>query len=333
MPKSSFKLGKFQKCWTDLPEFKGWLRESENGEGFCRLCSTTLRPHVTDLKRHSVTKKHKDKVAASVSQNSVTNLFPKISNDLQLKKKKRELRLCVFASDRLLPVTLRMMWTMAQSYDCVCLQVTDFCLLHEDDVNYGTVFLHELGKSKLCAQTKSDLKLRARNFLIHLFVGLQKRLTGAFTLQSKIHQFSYEEFMEKRFKMGDFPAPFFPQAPALQAEIESQCQQVQNTHWKSSTTEEFWIEVNNCTDAVGNYPYRALSQGVLKILCLPVSNAEVERVFSQVNVVKDKKRNRMKTDLLESILFIKFGLRRLGQKAQHFIPPASICNYTSSIYT
>jgi len=50
----------------------------------------------------------------------------------------------------------------------------------------------------------------------------------------------------------------------------------------------------------------------LKILCLPIpiSNGEVERVFSQVSLQKNSVRSKMKNELLESILRCKFGLSK-----------------------
>ena len=113
----------------------------------------------------------------------------------------------------------------------------------------------------------------------------------------------------------------------------AQCDLIQNDHWESDDTETFWLEVHNRQNALGEFTYRSVSNGVLKILCLPVSNAEVERVFSQVNVVKDRKRSRMALELLESVLYIKFGLSRLGEKSKTFIPPRSLCKFDSKIYS
>lgn len=48
------------------------------------------------------------------------------------------------------------------------------------------------------------------------------------------------------------------------------------------------------------------------VLSLPHSNAEVGRVFSQVSVVKDKLRNRMFLQTLNSALYIRYGLKLSG---------------------
>ena len=42
-------------------------------------------------------------------------------------------------------------------------------------------------------------------------------------------------------------------------------------------------------------------------LCAPVSNASLERLFSQMNIVKSNTRNRLKNDALNAVLRIKIS--------------------------
>ncbi len=203
-----------------------------------------------------------------------------------------------------------------------------------EDVNFGAVFLEEMRKSRLSEEEKTGLKMRARDFLKFLFMGLQKRMVGAFSLLKKIKHFSLPEFLSRKFQPGDFPRPFFEQNSVMLVEIEEKCREIQKRHWNERTnTSAFWSEVHNTTDATGGYPFRILSEGVLKMLVLPISNAEVERSFSQVSIIKDKRRNRMETELLLSVMYCRFGLRRVESKLSSWMPPASICKYTSEIYS
>jgi hypothetical protein len=68
------------------------------------------------------------------------------------------------------------------------------------------------------------------------------------------------------------------------------------------------------------------------MLCLPISNAEIERVFSQVNLVKNSRRAAMKDNLLVAILYCKFGLSKFGKTASDFIPTTKMLRFTSSVY-
>lgn len=60
-------------------------------------------------------------------------------------------------------------------------------------------------------------------------------------------------------------------------------------------------------------PYDELSSFVLTILNLLHSNSEIERVFCQMNIIKNKLRNRMKTVSTNALLHIRCGLQRTGK--------------------
>ena len=57
------------------------------------------------------------------------------------------------------------------------------------------------------------------------------------------------------------------------------------------------------------YVFKEIADYVLTCHCLPVSNAFVERVFSIVSFMKDKYANRMKTEMLDSLLILKSHLQ------------------------
>ncbi|XP_012543533.1 uncharacterized protein LOC105840987 [Monomorium pharaonis] len=45
---------KYKQIWETYPQFKKWLTyDKENDTAFCKVCQTKLRPHKTDLERHS----------------------------------------------------------------------------------------------------------------------------------------------------------------------------------------------------------------------------------------------------------------------------------------
>lgn len=68
---------------------------------------------------------------------------------------------------------------------------------------------------------------------------------------------------------------------------------------------QFWPKVYNYKDAGGSYAFRKLAEFVLKILFLLSSNAVVERVFSVMNTLKTKSRNRINVNMLDTLLRIK----------------------------
>lgn len=67
----------------------------------------------------------------------------------------------------------------------------------------------------------------------------------------------------------------------------------------------FWINVLNINDSSGKQAFKDLAEFSLRVLSLPLANAIVERVFSIMNSVKTKARNRMQMSTLEAVLKIK----------------------------
>lgn len=67
----------------------------------------------------------------------------------------------------------------------------------------------------------------------------------------------------------------------------------------------FWVNVLHVKDSGGKYAFKELAEFVLRTLSLPLAKATVERVFSIMNFVKSKSRNRMQISTLEAIIRIQ----------------------------
>ena len=81
----------------------------------------------------------------------------------------------------------------------------------------------------------------------------------------------------------------------------------------SETVEEFWTRARRSSNH-----YDKLCAFIFDILTLPVSTADVERVFSSVSFIKNKCRNRLHLTSLEPILSLKAGLKFLGKEGHSF---------------
>ena len=71
----------------------------------------------------------------------------------------------------------------------------------------------------------------------------------------------------------------------------------------------FWGTISQMTDTSGEYRFPIVSRLMTSLLSLPHSNAEVERIFSQVAITKTKLRNSLKSSTLDSILVTKQSLQ------------------------
>lgn len=122
------------------------------------------------------------------------------------------------------------------------------------------------------------------------------------------------------------------------SKIEFQWTKLNLIDWKNiSNTATFWTEVSQYKDASGENPFNELCNLAKCLLVLPWSNAEVERAFSQLNLVKTGLRNRMGNTMINAILTIRAALRRLGKCCRDYEFPDNmlkdVANMTTATYT
>ncbi len=89
--------------------------------------------------------------------------------------------------------------------------------------------------------------------------------------------------------------------------LDQQWSRISSLEWAvvgDSDVEQFWVNVAAHKDMSGSRDFQELAGFALSLLALPFSNASVERVFSQMNLIKTKLRNRMQQGLLEAILHV-----------------------------
>ncbi|XP_031826349.1 uncharacterized protein LOC116424286 isoform X2 [Nomia melanderi] len=72
---------------------------------------------------------------------------------------------------------------------------------------------------------------------------------------------------------------------------------------------EFWFSVSNLKDDLGNLLYDEIGKLAFLCLSLPQSNADVERFFSMITDIKNKKRNRLDTQMICAMTRIKLYLQ------------------------
>ena len=67
----------------------------------------------------------------------------------------------------------------------------------------------------------------------------------------------------------------------------------------------FWNHMEKCMSGSGEMLYPILSRLMKALLCLPHGNADCDRIFSHVQLIKTKTRNRMGLRLLNNLLTYK----------------------------
>lgn len=201
------------------------------------------------------------------------------------------------------------------------------------NVYFGYEFDQILNTSKSNDEKKRQLKERCLRFLQVLLKQLQQRLPKNIDILETISSLS----VQNTLKVIKDPLTGLAQLLKIDVrtidKINVQWANILSVKWmEKSNTIKFWNEVLSYTDASGLNPFQDLANLAMQILVLPWSNAEVERLFSQMNVVKNKLRNRMGPKLLDSILTIRSGLKRHKVCCSKYVLPKNIIG-KSSVYS
>lgn len=162
-------------------------------------------------------------------------------------------------------------------------------------------------------------------FLRHLFKELKLRLPNNIGILRQAALLSPSNTL-KVVKESLIPLMVLLNVPAESITlIDFQWRKITLVPWeKTADVASFWSEVIRYRDASGENPFKELSEFALCVLVLPWSNAEVERVFSQVNIVKTKLRNRMTTSMANALLTVRAELRRNDKCCHDYVLPESV---------
>ena len=95
----------------------------------------------------------------------------------------------------------------------------------------------------------------------------------------------------------------------------------------SYTVSRFWGLVATLKDGSGSKKFPTVGSLIKSLLSLPHSNADVERIFSQVTLIKTKHRNNLKTSTMDAILMTKGSL---PCDCVHYKPDLDMCKAMNS---
>lgn len=193
----------------------------------------------------------------------------------------------------------------------------------------GYTFEQALNDYNFDEISKQNIILRCVRFTKKLCHELKNRLPSNLILLEKMHLLHPSECLKHlSFKSSIRElAKEFCNDPSEITKIETQYDHLGKNDWKHvQTSQTFWAEVAQYRDSCGLNPYAELVNLAVFLLSLPYSNAEVERMFSQMNIVKSKLRNKLKLRTVNSILIIRNTLKVQKKCCHNFDLPAQVIN-------
>lgn len=78
---------------------------------------------------------------------------------------------------------------------------------------------------------------------------------------------------------------------------------------KQKNVEDFWVYLYNW-EIDGEFKFKNLATFVLQVISLPHSSADCERLFSKVNLIKTKIRNKLQTETLNGLLLFSQHIKQ-----------------------
>jgi len=180
-------------------------------------------------------------------------------------------------------------------------------------------------KKRITSAEEKNVRHRCKNFLLSLYKQIKQRLPDNIYILEKINLFSVDNVL-KHQKLPITSLLTEMNIDPLQITlIEMEYNKLHLVKWNNiHHTVHFWGEVYKYRDAAGENPFKNIAEIALLFLVLPISNAEVERIFSQLNLIKNKTRNNLSLNMINSILCVRYGLKRHGKCCHDYELPEKI---------
>lgn len=192
----------------------------------------------------------------------------------------------------------------------------------------------ELFSKEINPQMLVNVKGRCIDFTKKLIIELRNRLPSNLKVLRKMNLFSSKNCLRVLKEPIIEIAALLGYTPEEVDKINDQWTNLTLIKWVNvNTTIDLWNEIYFYKDSAGINPFRELADLAVKILSLPHSNADVERLFSQTNIIKNKLRNRMQTSTLAAILTIKTSLKRMQKSCCTYVLPHDVISKIGTMKT
>lgn len=185
--------------------------------------------------------------------------------------------------------------------------------------------IQKMKEQGLTPANEEAIRGRCVQFVIHLLEEIKNRLPENVYLMQNISQISVDRALRHNKNSLVDLMTHFHKMPEFIEKVEEQWRQIHLIKWtETKDTKYFWNEVLELKDAEGVVRFKELGSFAVSLLILPHSNADIERIFSQMNIIKNKQRNKMKLKLLTSILTIRSAVSLEKKCCNNYNIPAEV---------
>lgn len=231
-----------------------------------------------------------------------------------------------------------LIWKVCQEEDIDLLETEiENRILPIPNINLGYQFEKQLLKMKengYGIDEETMVRQKCLDFILSLIGQIRQRFPTNYSVLKKINRICVAKALTpNKEKLCDI-AEHFSLNDNIIEQIEMQWNNLHLVNWNEcNNTVQFWVEVFSYTDATDENPFKDVAMLAIMLLSLPYSNAEVERTFSQLNLVKNKLRNRMLPKTLLSILHIRCFLKTINKCCCNYDLPKQLLQKIGTMNT
>ncbi|KAK3929598.1 Zinc finger protein 862, partial [Frankliniella fusca] len=208
-------------------------------------------------------------------------------------------------------------------------------------IDFGAGFSSHLGKIHISRELLADTQNRCVRYLAVLVKGLVALLPDhAERLLAVVH-FTPREALKSVGRPNFYNLPLSLADPATDRDVlKTEWDRLSRKDWRlyfgdiptGSVAFRTGVVDYDSIHPEGNKQFSNIARFALRVLCLPISNAIVERAFSYMNAVKLKSRNKLNTQMLVVILRLRVGYSSHGCCVQ-FTPTQRMFElFTAAMY-
>ncbi|XP_052131690.1 uncharacterized protein LOC113215455 [Frankliniella occidentalis] len=205
----------------------------------------------------------------------------------------------------------------------------------------GVKVQDQLKHPDITPEALEDFRKRCRDYMIILCNGIKSRfdfgdplLTALPVLKPK----TATKFEARQYSNSIIPfADLVPRAkPADLQALDDQWRRlpldpdIPDEVLAEEEVDVFWHKIGQLTDSDGELKYSVLAEFVLAVLSLPHSNADVERIFSKITLIRTRLRNRLVTPTVEGLCLASDCVKSAPGCCGSFEPPEKMLNSMTS---
>lgn len=189
----------------------------------------------------------------------------------------------------------------------------------------------------------NDFYTRTRQFLIVSCIEIKKRYDFNDPILPFIHIFEPKNALDNTTRL-EYPSIFFitKLLHRITNDDDIFCQKIDD-EWRmlpnldlpeviknENEIDIFWSKLLNFKSIDDIHPMQNLSEFCLALLSLPHSNADCERVFSKVNLIKTSTRNKLNTDTVQGCILSSQDIKTNFNNCTQFEPSNNLLNSMNS---